>query len=59
MKPEFIPPTPVIWDDFGQYLVWGIGLVMVFALVYLIKIVISSSMSGEDEDDEEDNIKKD
>ena len=54
---EVTPPTPVIWDDFGQYLVWGIGLVMIFALFYFMKLIISSAGSGDDEDNEDDKKK--
>jgi predicted RND superfamily exporter protein len=54
---EPTPPTPVIWDDFGKFLVWGIGVIMIFALFYFMKLILSSSGSDDDEDEEENEKK--
>lgn len=48
-------PTPVIWDDIGQLIVWGIGIIMIIALIYFMKLIIGSAVSDDDEEDEKKN----
>ncbi|MDH5547220.1 MAG: hypothetical protein OEZ43_16660 [Gammaproteobacteria bacterium] len=47
------PSAPPLWDDVGQYIVWGIGVIMIIALVYFMKLIFSSA--GSDDDDEDEN----
>lgn len=47
--------APHIWDDVGQFIVYGIGIIMILALAYFVKLIVGSAGS----DDDEDESKKD